>query len=179
MVISVLLVHIYNKITRFILQHKHASVTSLYSTWGQFIRQRDLFLSSITGLLRKWTLLPWWRMGLCLKACQNSMSACIKTLYVGIKSRYSELSTDWTIWDSNPAGGELFSPSLKRTDWLCGLQIFLFSRYRGAPSQEDKGSGRVDYHSLHLALMFRMRGAISPIPLCLHGMGKGKPLSYL
>jgi hypothetical protein len=43
--------------------------------------------------------------------------------------------------------------------WISGV---------GAPSLENKGPGHADYHSLHLALMFRMSGAISPIPMCAY-----------
>jgi len=140
----------------------------------------DLFLASMTDLLREWTSVPWWRLGLCLKAYQNSMSACITTLHVWIQSRCSELPTDWKIRDSNSAGGQLFSPSLKPPDRLCGLQSFLFSGHRGAPSPVDKGPGHADYHSLHLALIFRMSGTISPIPLCAYMacVGENHILTY-
>jgi hypothetical protein len=96
------------------------------------------------------------------------VSACINTLHVGIHNRYSELPTEWTIRDSNPAGGKLFSPSLKRPDRPFGLQCFLFSGHRDAPYPEDKGPGHAVYHSLHLALISRMSGAISPFSLCAY-----------
>ena len=79
-----------------------------------------------------------------------------------------------------PLEANYFPYSPKRPDLLCGLQCFLFSGHRGAPYPEDKGPGHAVYHSLHLALISRMSGAISPFSLCVYmaRVGENHFLTY-
>ena len=130
----------------------------------------DLFLASIVDLLRKRTSVPWWRLGLCLKSYQNSMLTCINTLYIGIQSRYSEFPTDWTIRDSNPAGGELFPPSLKRPDRFCGLQFPVQWTSGGSFScRQWAGPCRLSLTPSSADVQNEW-SFISNSPVCLHGV---------